>query len=264
MLYSNSKTNYMKAFDHQSGSYVTVGDADIYYERTGNVNGPALVLLHGGFGTIEDFNPLISAIDLSFNVIGIDSRGHGKSTLGTGELTYERLQQDVETILQHLKIEGTSVFGISDGGVVAYRLAAYSSVKINKLVTIGARWHRSNVTETYELLSGTTAESWKKKFPQTVEQYQQLNPEPDFDLLVRNLVAMWLNEASYPGEDVASIKASTLIIRGDKDPLTKRHFVASLADLIEDANLSNVAFAGHEVYREQGEAAIKLLQQFLP
>lgn len=255
--------NNMKIFDHQSGSYVKVGDASIYYEQTGNPAGPSLLLLHGGFGTVEDFNPLIPALDPSFHIIGMDSRGHGKSTLGNTGLSYEHLQEDVESVLKQLNIKETSVFGISDGGVVAYRLAAYSSLEIDKLITIGARWHRSNVRETYDLLRGTTAESWKKKFPETVALYEQLNPEPDFDLLARNLVQMWLNEESYPDQDVSDIKAQTLIIRGDRDPLTKRQFVAQLADLIRNANLSNIAFAGHEAYREQAAIVTDVIRQFL-
>lgn len=213
---------------------------------------------------MEDFNALLPAIDPSYNIVAIDSRGQGKSTLGSEGLSYERLQHDVEAVLRQLQVQEASILGISDGGIVAYRLAAYSGLTINKLATIGARWHRDNVAATYELLSGTTAASWKKKFPQTVELYERLNPEANFDLLAGKVVGMWLTEASYPGDDVKDIKAETLIIRGDKDPLTKRQFVARLADLVPNAHLSNVAFAGHEVYREQKEVLLQLLRQFLP
>lgn len=253
----------MKTFDHQSGSSLLVEDAEIYHQQIGDPNGEAVVLLHGGFGSLLDFNPILDAIDSSMRIIGIDSRGQGKSTLGNVVLSYERLQEDVEVVLTHLSIEEASVFGISDGGIVAYRLAAYSNIKISKLITIGARWHSDNVTETYQLLSGTTAESWRKKFPQTVELYEKVNPRPDFDRLARELVQMWLNEGSYPGEDVKNVKADALIIRGDRDPLTKRKFVAELADLLDNANLCNIPFAGHEVYREQPAVLMTLLRQFL-
>lgn len=253
----------MEIFNHHAGAYLSVEGADIYYEQTGNKNGKALVLLHGGFGNITDFNTVLPAIDPSLRIIGIDSRGQGKSTLGNTELSYERLQQDVETILTHLGIEEAGIFGISDGGIAAYRLAAYSRLKVNKLITIGARWHRSNVAETYERLSSVTADSWEKKFPQTVELYRQINPQPDFNKLAKQLVQMWLKEDSYPGDDVKNIKAHALIIRGDKDPLTTRKFVAELANLIDNASLCNLPFAGHEAHREQSSIINSIVRQFL-
>src|SRR5690348_12682836 len=94
----------MKIFDHHSGAYLSVEGADIYYEQTGNKNGKAFILLHGGFGNITDFNTILPTIDPSLRVIGIDSRGQGKSTLGNVELSYKRLQHDVEAILEYLGI----------------------------------------------------------------------------------------------------------------------------------------------------------------
>ena len=91
-------------FDHHSGIHLDIDGARIYHEVTGNKNSPALLVLHGGFGNIEDFNPILPELDKEFRIVGIDSRGQGKSTLGPSGLTYERIQQDVERILEHLHI----------------------------------------------------------------------------------------------------------------------------------------------------------------
>src|SRR5450755_3055617 len=120
----------MKTFNHQSGQYLNIDSGKIYYEMAGNENKPVLLVLHGGFGTMEDLN-------YKFNILGIDSRGHGKSTMGLQELTYERLQKDVERVLEKLDINEFSIIGFSDGGVVAYRLASFSNFRIDKIVTIG-------------------------------------------------------------------------------------------------------------------------------
>ena len=127
----------MKKFDHQSGQYLEVGTARIYYEVAGTEGKPVLLILHGGFGSLEDTTSIHDALYPLFTVIGIDTRGHGKSTLGSEELTYQRVQQDVELVLQHLKIDRLSILGFSDGGIVAYRLAAFSNLRIEKMVTIG-------------------------------------------------------------------------------------------------------------------------------
>ena len=64
-------------FTHESGRAIPCGDASIFAEETGHPDGPVLILLHGGFGTIEDFNPILPALGRHFRLIGIDSRGHG-------------------------------------------------------------------------------------------------------------------------------------------------------------------------------------------
>ncbi len=69
--------------------------ANIYYEVTGNENSPALLVLHGGFGNLEDFNIVLPELESEFKVIGVDSRGQGKSTLGKQALSYEQIQKDV-------------------------------------------------------------------------------------------------------------------------------------------------------------------------
>ena len=82
-------------FDHRSGQVLQIDGAIIYVEEIGDPTRFPLVLLHGGIGTMDDFSPVLATLARSFRVIGIDSRGHGRSTLGAEPLTYARLQRDV-------------------------------------------------------------------------------------------------------------------------------------------------------------------------
>ena len=253
----------MNKFTHNSGKHFSINGAKIYYEETGLYDKPVLLLLHGGFGNIEDFNTIIPQIKNEFRIIGIDSRGQGKSTLGSVELSYELIQTDIEQILKQLGINELSIIGFSDGGIVAYRLASFSDLRIHKLITIGSRWHKNNVIETKEILSSASAEKWREKFPGMVNTYEKINPEPNFDTLASGLVNMWLNERSYPNDNVKNIKAEALIIRGDKDHLVRRKFTFDLAEIIEHANLSNIAFAGHAVQMDDPEVLMLEINKFL-
>lgn len=109
----------MRAFNHQSGEYLDIDDARIYYEVIGNKNAPVMLLLHGGLGSMEDFNPIISELAEEFRIIGIDNRGHGKSTLGSQTLSYEMFQNEVEIVLKHLTIDNLTILGFSNGGTTA-------------------------------------------------------------------------------------------------------------------------------------------------
>lgn len=255
----------MKNFDHNSGAYLDSDGAQIYYELTGNENRPVLLLLHGGGGSIEDFNAILPDLNQRFKIIGIDSRGHGKSTLNSTALTYEKIQKDVERILAHLGINKLSIIGFSDGGTVAYRLASMTSLHIEKLVTIGSHWHLKNTESVKEIFLKITSESWRKKFPSTYDIYQKLNPAPDFDFFTQSIIKMWLdsNSSGYPNEAVKNISCPLLIVRGDDDHLLLRDTVVELSGFIKNSHLLNIPFAGHVAFEDQKEIFMLSLNEFL-
>jgi len=255
----------MKNFDHISGQYVSIDKAKIYYEVTGKEDGPVLLFLHGGFGTIEDFNGILPEFRKKFRVLGIDSRGHGRSTLGSKVLTYERMQKDVERVLEHLDIGTLSIIGFSDGGIIAYRLAALTSLNIEKLVTIGSSWHLKNTEPTREMFLKITGESWRNKFPTTYDAYQELNPEPDFEFLAQSLIKMWLdpNSSGRPNEAVKNISCPLLVVRGDNDHLVSREAVVALAGMVKGSSLLNIPFAGHTAFKDQKEIFLISARTFL-
>lgn len=73
----------MEIFQHKANTFIEINRAKIYYEDIGDKALPTLLLLHGGLNNIEIFNDLLKILPGQFRVIGIDSRGHGMSTIGS-------------------------------------------------------------------------------------------------------------------------------------------------------------------------------------
>ena len=255
----------MRKFDHESGESLHIDGAEIYFEVNGKEEAPAILFLHGGFGTMEDFNIIVEDLSENFKIIGIDSRGHGKSTLGLKDLTYAQIQHDTEKILAHLNITKLSIIGFSDGGIVAYRLAALSSIKIEKLVTIGSRWRLKDALLTKEMISKITPESWRSKFPDTYNKYQKLNAEPNFNFLTSSIINMWLDptDSGYLKDKINNITCPLLIVRGDNDHLVSKSSVVEFSELIKGSSLLNIPFAGHTAFQEQKEIFMLSFNQFM-
>jgi pimeloyl-ACP methyl ester carboxylesterase len=256
------------AFDHRCGFDLKVEGAQIYYELAGRADGPALLMLHGGLGQIEELNGIVAEVAHEFRVIGIDSRGHGRSTLGDVPLTYELLQADVEQVLAHLGIREVSIIGFSDGGILGYRLAARSgqgTVNVHRLVTIGASWRLEAGDPVAQVLAGITADWWKDRFPESYAAYQRLNPKPDFERFARLVVQMWLDTSApgYPGTTVKSIACPTLIVRGQQDHLFPLEEAVRLVGLIKDSQLLNILSAGHAAFDDRKEMFMGSLLEFL-
>ncbi len=58
----------------------TIKGVDYYYEVRGQ--GEPLLILHGGLGSIDMFEPLLPTFTQSRQVIGVDLQGHGRIVAG--------------------------------------------------------------------------------------------------------------------------------------------------------------------------------------
>ena len=252
-------------FAHESGRAIACGDAEIYVEEAGNPRGPALILLPGGFGTIEDFNPILPVLGRHFRLIGIDSRGHGKSTLGAAKLTYQALADDLASVIDALGLREFHVLGFSDGGIAAYRFAATHPAGLRQLVTVGASWEMSDQDPAWGVISGMTGEAWKEMLPHSVEAYLRLNPQPDYERFAAAVVAMWtdLSSSGHPEQLARDIAAPTLVVRGDHDFLTNLESMARLKKLNENVSFLNVPQAEHVVFEESPDVFLAAIGRFL-
>lgn len=255
----------MRSFDHNSGEYFKIDDSEIYCEIIGDEKNPVLLFLHGGLGNIEDFNEVISKLPDKFRIIGIDSRGHGKSTLGSKELTYELLQKDVEIILNQLNVDELTIIGFSNGGTVAYRLASFTNLKIEKLITIGAAWCTKHIEHLMEFYSKITSDIWNKERLSDFESYTRLNPIFEFDTLFRQAIKMALDVGATgrPNESVKNISCPSLVIRGEKDLIVSSSDIVELSKFVKNASILNIPFAGHEAFKDQLEMVAEQLKEFI-
>ena len=64
-------------YGSNNGKYLSIRGAKVYYEEYGK--GTPLLLLHGGFGSISNFNQVIGPLSKNYRVIAIDSPGQGRS-----------------------------------------------------------------------------------------------------------------------------------------------------------------------------------------
>lgn len=256
----------MKAFDHKSGSTLRVKGAEIYFEEHGNQTDPVLVFLHGALGSIEDLNGIVSELpEGKFRIVGIDNRGHGRSTLGSEPLSYGLLTEEVESVLKHLNIEKVTVVGFSNGGTIGYRLAAFSELEIERLITIGSPWASQHIEHLREPFSALTSEMWQQQSPSDYLKFKKLSPEQDFDKVFRQALNMALDTGpeSRPNQDVEKIKCPVLALRGENDPIVSHANIEELATLNQNTKAVSIPNAGHEVFLDHLPLLMQNIRGFL-
>jgi len=96
--------------------------------------------LHGGLGNSDHFAFQLPALVGSFQVIVVDSRGQGRSTLSKQRLSYHAMAEDVIAVMDRLKIPHAHLAGWSDGGAIALDLAVHHAARVDRVFVIGTNY----------------------------------------------------------------------------------------------------------------------------
>lgn len=205
--------------------YVEANGVRYYYEVRGE--GPPLLLLHGGLGSIDTFAPVMPELAAKHQVIGVDLHGHGRTALGDRPFTLEQQGADMEVILKQLGYGKVDVMGYSLGGGVAFQLAVQHPERINRLVLVSAGYAQdgfyAEMRAQQVQLNGQAAE-FMKDTPM-YQSYVAVAPRPqDFPRLLDTLGAYMAKPYDYSA-DVPKLTMPTMIVFGDSDMYRPEHIV---------------------------------------
>lgn len=247
------------------GRLVVAGDATLFVSEAGNSNGQPIILLHGGMGSRADFAPLARLMAADYRLIAVDSRGHGRSSLGQTAMTYRQLAQDIAAIVERLGLGEVGIIGHSDGGIVALRIAAFGLFQPRFVVAVGAHWQLPDDDPTRGIFQATSAKDWREMYGAQIARYENENPTPDFVRLFDATRAMWLGNGpdDYPGEVVSKITSPLLVVRGDNDIIVSRAHAFETAERVSGARLLNLPFASHAVLEESPADLLPSLVSFI-
>jgi len=105
----------------------------LYFKQLGR--GEPLVLLHGLFGSADNWFGVAPKLAEKFHVIALDLRNHGRSP-HHAEMDYPLLAADVGSFFAAQNIESAHVIGHSMGGKVAMQFALDFPPCVKKLVVV--------------------------------------------------------------------------------------------------------------------------------
>src|SRR5207237_10345213 len=75
--------------------------------------GSPLVLLHGGFGSVELFGPNLELRPAGHRVTGVHPRSHGRCPAVGRPLRCETMAADIAALITGLKLERAAIMGFS-------------------------------------------------------------------------------------------------------------------------------------------------------
>jgi len=103
----------------------------LHFKESGR--GQAVILLHGLFGSSDNWHYLALKLADSFHVLAVDQRNHGQSP-HSDEMDYRLMAADVNKFMDARGLASALVIGHSMGGKTAMQLALQFPERVEKLV----------------------------------------------------------------------------------------------------------------------------------
>lgn len=251
-------------------------------------DGPPVVLVHGYTVTVAEWNVAWDELlARGFRVIGVDQRGHGRSTLGAEGIGSAPMADDLAAVLTHFDVRDAVLVGHSMGGFVSIRaLLDHPDLQLRlRGLVLFATWagrvldgapqnklqipllelgimQRLIRNKTIAVLFGAGQCGTRPSSAMVrvfTEGFQQHVDEHGPHL---EIVRAFSREDRYPR--LGEIAVPTVVMVGAADRTTPPNHSRRMAAGIPGARLVTVPTAGHALNWEAPDELVKVVESFAP
>ena len=246
--------------------------------------GEPLIVLHGLFGTADNWQTLAKQWAAHFTVFALDLRNHGRSPFGESH-TYNDLTADIAEFMAQHNILRANLLGHSMGGKAAMHFVQKHPERIKKLLIadIAPRNYKTGHEGVFDALFAVdlSTNPSRSEVESTLKEYI-LNDNGTLQFLLKNLTRdtetnalVWkinipvlhkhyyeiIGNIAIPN----TIETPTLFLRGGNSKYINDVDWSYITDVFGDVRLATVPNAGHWLHAENpsgfSAAALDFLNQ---
>jgi pimeloyl-ACP methyl ester carboxylesterase len=221
---------------------IQINDLEMYYEARGE--GEPLLLLHGGSGIGADWTHVFPADPPGYRVIVPDLRGHGRSTNPSRRFTFRQCARDVVALLDALQIDRLKAIGMSMGAKTLLHVATAQPDRVSAMVLVSATPYFPQqmraIAATFDA-NTLSQDQWAALRQRHVHGDDQIRALWE---MTRSFATSY-DDMAFTPPLLATIRARTLVVHGDRDPLYPVELGLELYRHIPTAALWIVPNGGH-------------------
>jgi pimeloyl-ACP methyl ester carboxylesterase len=250
----------------------------LFFRESGD--GAPVVILHGLFGSSDNWFTLAKKLAEKNKVYLLDLRNHGNS-FHAEEFNYQVMAQDVLNFLEEHKIKQPVIIGHSMGGKVAMTIALNIPENLNKLIVADIS------PAEYPLRHDNIVEALREVDLEKVSSRQDAEKQLSVNIsdigvrqfllknLTRNKEGGYSWKLNLPvidknidkvGEAMDAKKQfekPTLFIKGENSRYIREQDHELISQLFPNHIFKEIKDAGHWVHAEQPEAFLKIVEDFI-
>lgn len=249
----------------------------LYFREAGQ--GQPLIILHGLFGSSDNWFTVTKPLAEKYHVYLIDQRNHGRSPHAT-EHTYQTMSDDILGFIREHHIDNPIVLGHSMGGKTAMHLALNHAHVVQKLIVvdISPRYyppHHQSVIAGLKAIDLKTLTSREQADSVMASHISEIGER---QFLLKNLYrnesggfAWRMNLESIVGqiENIGEeskgspFSKPTLFLRGEKSNYIQPKDTELIGQLFPNHQLETIMGAGHWVQAEKPIEFVGAVAKFI-
>ena len=251
----------------------------LHYQRNGQ--GKPLIILHGLFGSLENWGAQTKTLADSYDVIAVDLRNHGRSP-HADDTCYSTLSQDLLELVEDLQLGQVLLMGHSMGGKVAMQFALNHPERVEKLVVVDIApveyppRHDEVIaglnaiplnslksrTEADRILSSYVDDSATRAFL-LKNLYRNAHKTFAWRMNLRALASGYADIGAAPSITSQPYAGPVLFIKGGNSDYLLPEHQQPIQERFPNASFKIIAGAGHLPHVEKPAAFTRLIEQFL-
>jgi pimeloyl-ACP methyl ester carboxylesterase len=237
--------------------YVQHDGARIWYATYGS--GKPVILLHGGLGNSGNWGYQVPALSSNgYQVIVIDSRGHGRSTRDEQPYSYELMASDVLAVMDKLNLEKAGLAGWSDGACISLVLASQTPRRAAAVFFFACNMDPSGTKEF------KFTPIIERCFNRHVKDYKELSATPDkFDEFSEAVGLMQRTQPNYSANELTKINVPVAVVHSEHDEFIKQEHAEYLAQNIPNAEFIYLPEVSHFAPLQRPEQFNSVMLAFL-
>ena len=249
---------------------VSINGIELYEQVSGS--GEPVVVLHGGFCSLESMAPIADALAAVSRVHAYERPGHGRTADLPGDYSYERGVTEALAYLDAHGLADAHIVGYSDGAIIGLMLAMAHPGRVRSLTAISANLDPSaydrDLPANGPVLpdlprSGAAGDPAPDRISPERRAYERLSPDgPEHaDVVFDKCVRLWTSEPHIAAAELARATSPTLVIGGDRDTVRPAHSLRIAASL-PNARLAIVPGTTHGLVDQKPELITALILDF--
>ena len=228
--------------------FLEINGANLFVREQGQ--GTAVVLVQPGLLSGSAYDALVPLLAEQYRVLGFDTRGHGRSTNPTDQLTYELIADDTAELIKVLDLDRPFVGGWSDGGEVSLQVALRHPELVRGVIAGGTSLEMGGNKEAQNKVRAFFHSDADNvvDFPAFIEEHgegfipfvRQYHPqsEEQWQNVIRWSAVMWASYAGFTTDELARITVPTLVAVGELDEFVPPEQAVRLYRALPNAELA--------------------------
>jgi esterase len=251
---------------------------NLYFRKAGK--GKPLIILHGLFGSSDNWQYLAKKFSENFTIITPDLRNHGQSA-HSDQMDYDIMAKDLELLIRNQDLNDINLIGHSLGGKTAMHFALHFPELVSKLiiVDVSPKYYDMIHDKYLDILLSLNLENYSKREEVDRVLSKRIESLPIRQLLLKNLkredngsfawkinltgIRQNLSRLGAPVTSGEPFLKPALFIAGVNSDYIKPGDLPDINALFPSARVIYIKNAGHWVHAEVPEQFYSEVIKFL-